>query len=76
LTSWGNIAKDIIIELGFGHQSTPLDKVDGKIYIFYGQLERIHGIGLDQTNAEKGGGHPLFFVIMDISKKNPPFHLT
>jgi hypothetical protein len=30
LTSWGKSTKDTLIELGFGHQSTPQDKVDGE----------------------------------------------
>jgi hypothetical protein len=41
LTSWGDNSKEIIIELGFGHQNNPNDNVNGEVYFFEGQLERI-----------------------------------
>jgi hypothetical protein len=66
LTNWGDSAKEILIDLGFGHQSTVQDNVEGEIYFYDGQLERILNfdetrITLDQTNVEKGGGPSFIF---------------
>ncbi len=39
LKSWGDSAKDIIIELGFGRHSTPDDNIPGELYFYDGQME-------------------------------------
>ena len=39
LTNWGDSAKEILVELGFGRQSTVQDNVEGEIYFYDGQLE-------------------------------------
>jgi len=74
LTSWGDHAKEIIIELGFGRQSHPNDNVIGEVYFFEGQLDRIINfdetrIGLDQTDTQRGG-RPSF-VFFDAKKPRP-----
>jgi hypothetical protein len=66
LKSWGDSAKDIIIELGFGRQSTPEDDVPGEIYFYEGQMERIINfdetrITLDQIDVQKGGRPSFVF---------------
>jgi hypothetical protein len=59
LKNWGDSTKEILIELGLGHESTVQDNVEGKIFFYIGQLGRILNfdetrITLDQTNIEKG----------------------
>jgi hypothetical protein len=66
LKNWGDSAKEILIELGFGRQSTVQDNVEGEIYFYNGQLDRILNfdetrITLDQTNVEKGGRPSFIF---------------
>jgi hypothetical protein len=66
LNSWGESAKEILIELGFGRESTPEDNIHGEIYFFAGQLQRILNfdetrIGLDQTDTIKGGRPSFVF---------------
>ena len=72
LTSWGDNSKEIIIEMGFGHQNNPNDNVNGEVYFFAGQLERIINfdetrIGLDQTDTQRGGQPSFVFY----SSKKP-----
>ncbi len=60
LKAWGDLAKDIIIELGFGRQSTLDDNALGEVNFYIGQMERIINfdetrISLDQTDIQKGG---------------------
>jgi hypothetical protein len=70
LKTWGNTAKDILIELGFGRESTPHDNVPGEIYFYVGQLERIVNfdetrITLDQTDVQRGGRPSFIFYKKD-----------
>ncbi len=72
LKTWGDAAKDIIVELGFGRQSTPHDNVPGEIYFYEGQMERIINfdetrITLDQTDVQRGGRPSFIFY-----SKNKP----
>jgi hypothetical protein len=74
LVSWGDNAKEILVELGFGCHSTPDDNVPGEIYFFEGQLDRILNfdetrITLDQTDVQRGG-RPSF-VFFDPRKPRP-----
>jgi len=66
LISWGDKVKDIIIELGFGRLRQPEDNVEGEIYFYEGQLERIINfdetrITLDQTETQRGGRPSFVF---------------
>jgi len=66
LKSWGDSAKEIIIELGFGRCSTSDDNIPGEIFFYEGQLERIVNfdetrITLDQTDVQKGGRPSFVF---------------
>ena len=74
LKTWGESAKDIIIDLEFGRPSNPEDNVPGEIYFYEGQTERIINfdetrITLDQTDVQKGG-RPSF-AFFDPKKPRP-----
>jgi hypothetical protein len=74
LKTWGNAAKDIINDLGFGRQSTPQDNVPGEIYFYEGQMERI--INFDETRITLV--FPLAYLNcwMDPSGRNDPTSLS
>jgi len=74
LKTWGDSAKDIMIDLGFGRHITPDDNIMGEIFFYEGQMERIINfdetrITLDQTDVQKGG-QPSF-VFYDQNKPRP-----
>lgn len=66
LKMWGDQTKNVIIELGFGRESTAEDNVSGEIFFFEGQMERIVNfdetrITTDQTDVQRGGRPSFVF---------------
>ena len=71
LDIWFSTFKDLLIELGFGRQSTDDDGVEGEIFFYNNQLQRILNFdetdgSIDDTNGQRGGRPPVVFIAGDI----------
>jgi len=70
---WFSTCKQTLIDLGFGRDAIPSDNVEGEIFFFDGQTNRIVNVdetdgSLDNTTGNKAGRPPVVFVDPTITK--------
>ena len=72
LNIWFGTWKDVLIDLGFARAAVPEDMVEGELFFFPGQKQRVGNIdetdgSLDETTGQRGGRPPMTFFAPDVS---------
>jgi hypothetical protein len=71
LDVWFSTWKDTLIELGFARPKRTDDRVEGELYFFAGQRERIGNVdetdgSIDDTTGQRGGRPPMRFFAPEV----------
>ena len=72
LNLWYDTWEETLVELGFARKKEPGDNVEGSLFFFDGQLNRIINLdetdgSLDNTAGQRGGRPPVVFYSNDIN---------